>query len=106
MQGQKGVTEFAPLSDPKAPIAIHQDASVRVCELDVGATAALPVAPGRQVYLVCVEGAINATAGAEKAALAELDCLEAYSGAELVLEGADCGAHFVAIDVAAPPSTS
>ena len=55
-----------------APITIHQDAAISAVELDEGKEIALPVRPGRQVYLEQIEGA-SSIGGVE---LGERDALE------------------------------
>jgi quercetin 2,3-dioxygenase len=55
-----------------APITIHQDAAISAAELEKGKEIALPVRPGRQAYLVQIEGASSA-GGVE---LDERDALE------------------------------
>jgi redox-sensitive bicupin YhaK (pirin superfamily) len=43
-------------TDGKAPIRIHQDATISVLELDPGREIAFPVGESRQAYLVQIEG--------------------------------------------------
>ena len=76
-----------------APIKLHQDVHIRALELGAGREMALPVAPGRQAYLVQIEGASEAN-GVE---LGERDGLEIV-GEDVVLTARETS-HFLVIEM-------
>lgn len=43
----------------KAPVAINQDLDAFACELEAGKSVTHELAPGRQAYLLCIEGGLS-----------------------------------------------
>jgi quercetin 2,3-dioxygenase len=58
--------------DGSAPVSMHQDVHIQVAEIQAGRTLSLPVAAGRQAYLLQIEGS-SSVGGVE---LDERDALE------------------------------
>jgi redox-sensitive bicupin YhaK (pirin superfamily) len=76
-----------------APISLHQDVCISALELEAGREIPLRVAPGRQAYLVQIEGSSYAS-GVE---LGERDALEIV--AEDVVLAARETSHFLVIEM-------
>ena len=85
-----------------------------VCDLDAGGRVALEVRAGRQVYMVCLDGAgalhgapssgSSAAAGlkgqpAEASGLQENDGARLYGPLSLQLEAGPCGLHVLCCEV-------
>lgn len=83
-------------ADGNAPIRIRQDANIYIMELDAGKEADFPVKPGRQAYLVQIEGS---------ARINDLD-VNMRDAMEIVEEDihitAKEDAHFLIIELAVP----
>lgn len=75
-----------------APVQINQDANIRVAELDPGATLALSVAPGRQAYMLCVEGGVDE--------LTRHDAAELGPGTKHNFTAGLEGAHLLVVEMA------
>ena len=87
-----------------APVQINQDASISVAELDPGVALDLDVPPGRQTYLLCVEGecvheGAGLGAGFDGGRLARHDAAELGAGAKLRLVAGAEGAHLLAVEM-------
>jgi redox-sensitive bicupin YhaK (pirin superfamily) len=97
-------------------IGMHQDANVYVTEIDAGAAVSLALAPRRQLYIVCAEGAATAASdGAPPVALNTRDAAEfvhtttptdgggggAATAATVTLTAGGAGAHCMLIEMAA-----
>jgi redox-sensitive bicupin YhaK (pirin superfamily) len=85
-----------------APVQIHQDATIRVTELEPGIAIQFATANGRQAYLLCVEGeaAVDQGAGATLERLAEHDAAEFASGVDVTLVAGTKGAHLLVVEMA------
>ena len=93
------------------PAAIQQDCNVLVCDLDAGGRVALEVRAGRQVCMVCLDGAgvlhgppsSGAAAGLKgqlaEAGLEENDGARLYGPLSLQLEAGPCGLHVLCCEV-------
>ena len=88
------------------PVRIEADCSMRVAELTPLQTVALPLGPGRQAYLLCVEGAVAASdgnggdaSGARR--LVRHDAAEVRGEGELRLTSGEEGAHVLLMEMAA-----
>jgi hypothetical protein len=79
--------------DGDAPVKLHQDVHISALELEAGREIPLEVAPGRQAYLVQIEGASTAN-GVD---LSERDALEIV--AEHVTIAARETSHFLVIEM-------
>ncbi len=77
-------------------IAINQDASIHVAEIDAGTSLTFPVAPGRQAYLVQIEG----TARIGDITLGPRDALTSV-GEDIVIDAIDT-AHVLLIEMGEP----
>jgi redox-sensitive bicupin YhaK (pirin superfamily) len=80
----------------EAPVTIHQDVHISVVELSAGSEIDLTVGPGRQAYLLQVEGS-SSVGGAE---LDERDALEIAS--EDVVIAARTTSHVFVVEMARP----
>ncbi|KAG5178957.1 RmlC-like cupin [Tribonema minus] len=86
-----------------APIKLNQDCNVYIGELDAGASASLPLAAGRQAYMVCIEGKVSLAGG--KLELSARDAAQLFGGTKgstldfTAGEGKE-GAHFMVIELA------
>lgn len=91
------------------PVAIEQDCSMHVAELDPGKSVSRPLASGRQAYLLCVEGALRAAdasgggGGSSKACdLVRHDAAEVRGdGGTLQLTAGAEGCHLLLLEMAA-----
>lgn len=81
-----------------APITVHQDVHISVAELDAGCQIDLKVAPGRQAYLLQVEG----SSGIGGTQLDERDALEIADEDEDVVIEAHTTSHLFVIEMAKP----
>ena len=79
-----------------APIAIHQDMDVSVAMLDAGETLSYDLKPGRQAYLIQIEG--EGEVNGNK--LAERDAAEITDEAEATVR-AKTPSHYILFDMAA-----
>ena len=82
--------------DSSAPVAVHQDVHVSAAEVQAGRELPLAVAPGRQAYLLQVEGASSVN-GEE---LGERDALEIVE--EDVVIAAATTSHLFVVEMARP----
>jgi hypothetical protein len=86
-------------SDGEAPIRLHQDATIRALELDAGRDIPLTVAPGRQAYLVQIEG----TSTIDGLRLHARDALEIVG--EDVTIHAEGASHILVVEMATDAKT-
>ena len=77
-------------SSVPTPIKINADANISVTELESGQKATLPIASGRQAYLVCIEDSISLSTsnGEPEQVLERHDAAEIYG--ETVLTVNNC----------------
>ena len=94
---EERINRFLPLAsgmEGEAPVKIHQDASIYASFLEPGKELSFEVKPGRQVYLVNIEGKLDVS-GTE---LSMRDSLEVVE--EGMLFKTAEGAHFLFIEMA------
>ena len=87
-----------------APVVIEQDLKMYACELDASMSVSLPIAKGRQAYVLCVEGGMVArdAASAEvSCTLARHDAAEVRGEGELQFTAGADGAHLILMEMAA-----
>lgn len=88
----------------KAPIKIEQDCRMYVSELEPEQLVSLPLAAGRQAYLLCVEGAVTLSdAGASGVALQRHDAAEIRGDGEIRVAAGAEPAHVLLLEMAAGP---
>jgi quercetin 2,3-dioxygenase len=98
MLGGTGSLPDWPDISEKAAVALHQDCNVFVSESDAGQTFSLPLAHGRQVYALCMEGSMHMN----DAKLEARDAAEVVPGPEgLTAEVAagEKGCHFMLVEM-------
>ena len=93
-------------SSASPPVAIEQDLKMFTAELDASKSVSLPIADGRQAYLLCVEGGLVAKGAAAVAdgsscTLSRHDAAEIRGEGELVLSAGEGGAHLLLLEMAA-----
>jgi redox-sensitive bicupin YhaK (pirin superfamily) len=79
---------------------LHQDCNVVVSENDAQQEHSIVLAPGRQAYLLCIEGSVSAN----DTALAMRDAAELRAPNQplpVTLRAGEDGAHFMLIEMAA-----
>ena len=81
--------------DGEAPVKLHQDASISAVEVDAGREIGYAVKPGRQAYLVQIEG----TSSVNGIALRERDALETV-GEDLTIRAEETS-HLLVVEMAA-----
>jgi len=81
--------------DGEAPVKLHQDASISAVEVDAGREIGYAVRPGRQAYLVQIEGASSVNG----VALRERDALETV-GEDLTIRAEETS-HLLVVEMAA-----
>lgn len=81
--------------DGEAPVKLHQDASISAVEVDAGREIGYAVRPGRQAYLVQIEG----TSSVNGIALRERDALETV-GEDLTIRAEETS-HLLVVEMAA-----
>lgn len=97
-----------------SPVQISTDANIFVAEIAAakgsGKEQVLPlvIAPGRQAYLLCMEGQLTVGGGESKEeaiTLAQHDAAEVLDGALLVVETVGGYAHVLVVEMAAQPGS-
>jgi len=88
------------------PVKIQVDCSMRVAELTPSQTVSLTLGPGRQAYLLCVEGTVAASDGSSSdgssgARLVRHDAAEVRGEGELRVTSGEDGAHVLLMEMAA-----
>ena len=81
-----------------AAATINQDAHVMACVLDAGAELPMPLAQGRQAYLLCVEGAIQLRGEGGAAPMAMHDAAKLWGPSELTIR-ATTEAHCLVVEM-------
>jgi quercetin 2,3-dioxygenase len=84
------------------PIQINQDANIKVTELDPGQSVSFGVDSGRQAYLLCVEGSLDASDasdGAKSYSLERHDAAEIF-GSSYLFKAGSSGAHVLVVEMA------
>ena len=79
-----------------------QDANVIVSENDAGAEHSIDLGPGRQAYMVCIEGSLDVN----DVQLSQRDAVELVAGSSdpmpLTLRSGADGSHFMLIEMQQP----
>eukprot|EP00928_Gymnodinium_smaydae_P083374 TRINITY_DN66612_c0_g1_i1.p1 TRINITY_DN66612_c0_g1~~TRINITY_DN66612_c0_g1_i1.p1 ORF type:complete len:285 (-),score=43.27 TRINITY_DN66612_c0_g1_i1:260-1114(-) len=95
-----------------APVKLQQDLSMYVADLDIGSQVTLPLAAGRQAYVLCVEGKValsDASSGAVNPVqlvrhdAAEVRCGQGGGGEICLAAPADSSAHVLVLEMAHGP---
>jgi len=90
-----------------APVAINQDANIFAAEVDAHGKLSFEVKPGRQAYIVDLEGAVAVRHSATSSGEQKLDTLERHDAAEITgpqaleFTAGDAGTHLLLIEMAA-----
>lgn len=86
------------------PVSIDQDVRMFTSELDDSKSVSLPIAKGRQCYVLCVEGGLDAndaSSTSTSCVLARHDAAEIRGEGELLLKAHGGGAHLLLLEMAA-----
>ena len=109
LQGTGPTPEWAaPL--PGEAICLHQDTTVCVSQADPGVVQEIELGPGRQAYIVCIEGSLEVGSpsggaelgkreGVEVVAVAAVAGAGAGAGLPLRLAAGSQGAHFMVLEM-------
>ena len=92
------------MADAAAPVLIEQDCSMYVTELAPNKNVEFEIKPGRQAYLLCVEGAVTTSGGEPlqpSPQLLQHDAAEIRGEGTLRLTTGDDPAHVLLLEMAA-----
>jgi redox-sensitive bicupin YhaK (pirin superfamily) len=90
---------------PAAP-RLHQDAAVFVSQAEPGVSQEAVLEPGRQAYVVCIEGSLRVGGPEGEESLAAREAAELVAGARPLhvdLAAGEEGAHFMVIEMTQRP---
>ena len=101
------ITDYDNPNPTDARVKLHQDVNMYVAEFPIGAPPKpLPIASGRQAYLLCVEGSIEVQGGGSKSkTLSQHDAAELYGPLDACTVGPTGGAtgHVLVFEMALAP---
>jgi len=87
--------------DIKTPVQVHQDLNIWTCELSKGESIDFKLNPGRQGYLLSVEGSLECSGEHGSGTLLRHDAAELHGTNVLKIVGGDNGSHFLLLEMEA-----
>jgi hypothetical protein len=95
------------ISSHSFPFWSEQDSNIFVSESDAGVSHKVVLDAGRQIYMVCIEGALKLGAPDGEITLAARDAVEIVAGKKalhLDLTAGEGGSHFMLMEMTSNPS--
>lgn len=90
-------------ADLETPVKINTDANMYVAVVSPGGQVELPIAAGRQAYMLCVEGSARAALEGDQVEISQHDALEVHAAGRLAVAAGLEGAHMLVVEMAQDP---